>query len=57
MSSGEDFRRELRKALADLHKAQRNKRGKRPGKRGSAQFGTLGYRRDPPTKPSSGAMP
>ena len=45
MSSGEQFLREYRKALSALHKAQRNKRGR---KRSSPELGRLGYVRRPP---------
>ena len=48
MSSGEEFRRELRKALADLHRQQRNRRGRRPKGIERADFGRAGFRREPP---------
>jgi hypothetical protein len=49
MSTGADFRAELRRALAELHRQQRNQRGRRAKIAGIPQFsGRLGYRREPP---------
>lgn len=49
MSSGAQWQAEVRKALADLHKAQRNRRGKRPQGIKRPEYGRLGYRREPPS--------
>lgn len=54
LSSGEEFRDAYRRALADRHKTQRNKRGRRPSGMQRADFGTSGYRREPPSENSSG---
>jgi hypothetical protein len=47
MSAGEEFQRELRTALVNLHKAQRNRRGRLPKGLERADLGRQGYRREP----------
>lgn len=48
MSTGAEFRHAYRRAQADLRKAQRNKRGKRPRSAERADYGRVGFRREPP---------
>ena len=52
VSSGEQFRRELRKARADLARERRNQRGKRPKGCGLNSAGRAGYRVPPPNNGS-----
>jgi hypothetical protein len=48
MSSGEEFRRALRKAQAELRRQQRNRRGKRRKGLDAADLGRAGHRRPVP---------
>jgi hypothetical protein len=47
MSSGAEFRAELRKALAGQHRQQRNRRGWRAKGLERPDLGRAGYRREP----------
>lgn len=50
MTVGREFRDAYRRALADRHKAARNRRGKRPKGLARPDAGRAGYRREPPAR-------
>jgi hypothetical protein len=54
MSSGKDWRAAYRKALSDLHRGQRNRRGRRRKGAGADTFGRLGLRIPPPRDTGTG---
>lgn len=47
---GEDFRDAYRRALADLHRQQRTRRGRGKGVPAGTPFGRARYRREPPAQ-------
>jgi len=47
MSTGAEWRVEVRRAQAAIHKAQRIKRGKRPRGAERADYGRAGFKREP----------
>jgi hypothetical protein len=49
---GDEWRQAVKRALADQHKAARNRRCKRPSGMQRADFGAAGYRRESPSENS-----
>jgi hypothetical protein len=54
MSAGAEWRAEVRKALAELHRQQRNRRGRRAKGLERADVGRLGLRIPPPQDTGTG---